>query len=101
MNDLVKEGEGLLLTPRQVLASSHAHRAHHRGGRDPHRPHPAHAALDYEGLGLLEQARTGGGRRTYVATDLDRLHRIRLQRSLGTPVAEVTTDDTDLLARYA
>jgi DNA-binding transcriptional MerR regulator len=52
----------------------------------------------YEDLGLLEPARTDGGRRTYDAAHLDRLYRIRLQRSLGTPVAEVTPDDTDLLA---
>jgi DNA-binding transcriptional MerR regulator/uncharacterized glyoxalase superfamily protein PhnB len=51
----------------------------------------------YEDLGLLEPSRTDGGRRTYAAADLDRLYRIRLQRSLGTPVAEVTPD-TDLLA---
>ena len=52
----------------------------------------------YEDLGLLEPTRTDGGRRVYDAGTLDRLYRIRLQRSLGTPVAEVTPDDTDLLA---
>jgi DNA-binding transcriptional MerR regulator/uncharacterized glyoxalase superfamily protein PhnB len=52
----------------------------------------------YEDLGLLEPARTEGGRRAYDAADLDRLYRIRLQRSLGTPLGEVTPDDTDLLA---
>lgn len=52
----------------------------------------------YEDLGLLEPARTDGGRRSYDAGTLDRLYRIRLQRSLGTPVAEVAPDDVDLLA---
>ena len=52
----------------------------------------------YEDLGLLEPARTGGGRRSYDAAALDTLYRIRLQRSLGTPVAEVAPDETDLLA---
>jgi MerR family transcriptional regulator, thiopeptide resistance regulator len=52
----------------------------------------------YEDLGLLEPTRTNGGRRTYDAAALDRLYRIRLQRSLGTPVADVVPDDTDLLA---
>jgi DNA-binding transcriptional MerR regulator len=52
----------------------------------------------YEDLGLLEPARTNGGRRAYDAAALDRLYRIRLQRSLGTPVADVAPDDGDLLA---
>jgi DNA-binding transcriptional MerR regulator len=52
----------------------------------------------YEDLGLLEPGRTGGGRRSYDATTLDRLYGIRLQRSLGTPVAELAADQTDLLA---
>lgn len=52
----------------------------------------------YEDLGLLEPARTDGGRRSYDAGTLDRLYRIRLQRSLGTPVAALTPDETDLLA---
>jgi DNA-binding transcriptional MerR regulator len=52
----------------------------------------------YEDLGLLEPTRTDGGRRSYDAATLDRLYRIRLQRSLGTPVADVSPDDTDLLA---
>jgi DNA-binding transcriptional MerR regulator len=52
----------------------------------------------YEDLGLLEPARTDGGRRSYDASSLDRLYRIRLQRSLGTPVADVSPDDDDLLA---
>ena len=52
----------------------------------------------YEDLGLLEPPRTDGGRRSYDAAALDRLYRIRLQRSLGTPVAEVAPEDTDLLA---
>jgi MerR family transcriptional regulator, thiopeptide resistance regulator len=51
----------------------------------------------YEDLGLLEPARTNGGRRSYDAASLDRLYRIRLQRSLGTPVADVTSDEGDLL----
>ena len=51
----------------------------------------------YEDLGLLEPARTNGGRRTYDAATLDRLYRIRLQRSLGTPVADIGPDDCDLL----
>jgi MerR family transcriptional regulator, thiopeptide resistance regulator len=52
----------------------------------------------YEDLGLLEPPRTDGGRRSYDAGTLDRLYRIRLQRSLGTPVADVAPDQTDLLA---
>jgi MerR family transcriptional regulator, thiopeptide resistance regulator len=52
----------------------------------------------YEDLGLLEPTRTDGGRRSYDAGTLDRLYRIRLQRSLGTPVADVAPDDDDLLA---
>ena len=52
----------------------------------------------YEDLGLLEPPRTDGGRRSYDAGTLDRLYRIRLQRSLGTPVADVAPDETDLLA---
>jgi DNA-binding transcriptional MerR regulator/uncharacterized glyoxalase superfamily protein PhnB len=51
----------------------------------------------YEDLGLLEPPRTDGGRRSYDAGTLDRLYRIRLQRSLGTPVADVAPDETDLL----
>jgi DNA-binding transcriptional MerR regulator len=52
----------------------------------------------YEDLGLLQPGRTDGGRRSYDAATLDRLYRIRLQRSLGTPVAEVVPEHTDLLA---
>ncbi|WP_051247506.1 MerR family transcriptional regulator [Nocardioides halotolerans] len=52
----------------------------------------------YEDLGLLAPARTDGGRRSYDAGTLDRLYRIRLQRSLGTLVAEVAPDQVDLLA---
>jgi DNA-binding transcriptional MerR regulator/uncharacterized glyoxalase superfamily protein PhnB len=52
----------------------------------------------YEDLGLLEPTRSEGGRRSYDADTLDRLYRIRLQRSLGTAVADVAPDDTDLLA---
>ncbi len=52
----------------------------------------------YEDLGLLEPPRTEGGRRSYDAGTLARLYRIRLQRSLGTPVADVAPDQTDLLA---
>src|SRR3954469_10441364 len=52
----------------------------------------------YEDLGLLEPARTPAGRRTYDEGTLDRLYRIRLQRSLGTPVADLAPDDGDLLA---
>lgn len=51
----------------------------------------------YEDLGLLEPARTPGGRRAYDGGTLDRLYRIRLQRSLGTPVADVAPDESDLL----
>lgn len=52
----------------------------------------------YEELGLLAPQRTDGGRRAYDADALDRLYRIRLQRSLGTPVADVDPDAGDLLA---
>ena len=52
----------------------------------------------YEDLGLLRPPRTDGGRRTYDARTLDRLYRIRLQRSLGRPLSEVGPDETDLLA---
>lgn len=51
----------------------------------------------YEDLGLLQPQRTDGGRRTYDAAALDRLYRIRLQRSLGTPVADVEPEAGDLL----
>ena len=52
----------------------------------------------YEDLGLLEPARTAGGRRCYDERTLDRLYRIRLQRTLGTTVAELRPDDADLLS---
>ena len=52
----------------------------------------------YEELGLLSPERNGGGQRRYDAAVIDRLYRIRLQRELGTPLAEVTVDDVDLLA---
>jgi DNA-binding transcriptional MerR regulator len=52
----------------------------------------------YEELGLLSPERNGGGQRRYDAAAIDRLYRIRLQRELGTPLAEVTVDDVDLLA---
>src|SRR3954449_9555224 len=52
----------------------------------------------YEDLGLLDPPRTHGGRRSYDAATLDRLYRIRLQRSLGRPVAAVAPDETDLIA---
>src|SRR5262245_43763032 len=52
----------------------------------------------YEDLGLLEPRRTPGGRRQYDEQALDALYRIRLQRSLGTPVADVRPDGADLLA---
>jgi DNA-binding transcriptional MerR regulator/uncharacterized glyoxalase superfamily protein PhnB len=50
----------------------------------------------YEDLGLLDPARTSAGRRVYDAAALDRLYRIRLLRSLGTPIADVAPDRTDL-----
>lgn len=51
----------------------------------------------YEELGLLEPARDGGGRRRYDPGTLDRLYRVRLQRELGTPLAQVRPDDADVL----
>ncbi|MFI6942652.1 MerR family transcriptional regulator [Streptomyces sp. NPDC050418] len=51
----------------------------------------------YEELGLLAPARDGAGRRLYGAEQIDRLYRIRLLRALGTPVAEIDPDGTDLL----
>lgn len=52
----------------------------------------------YEELGLLQPARDGGGRRRYDRASLDRLYRVRLQRELGTPLAQVRPDDADVLA---
>lgn len=52
----------------------------------------------YEELGLLEPTRDTGGRRRYDAGALDRLYRVRLQRELGTPLAQVRPDDADVLA---
>jgi DNA-binding transcriptional MerR regulator/uncharacterized glyoxalase superfamily protein PhnB len=52
----------------------------------------------YEELGLLAPERDAGGRRRYDAGHIDRLYRIRLLRSLGTPVADVEPDGVDLLA---
>ena len=52
----------------------------------------------YEELGLLGADRDSGGRRRYDAAAIDRLYRIRLLRDLGTPLAEVDPDGTDLLA---
>ena len=51
----------------------------------------------YEELGLLAPERDSGGRRRYDAATIDRLYRIRLLRGLGTPVAEVDPDASDLL----
>jgi DNA-binding transcriptional MerR regulator len=51
----------------------------------------------YEELGLLAPDRDSGGRRRYDAATIDRLYRIRLLRGLGTPVAEVDPDASDLL----
>lgn len=50
----------------------------------------------YEELGLLSPARDSGGRRRYDDTALERLYRIRLLRELGTPLAAVDPDATDL-----
>ena len=50
----------------------------------------------YEELGLLSPARDAGGRRRYDDATLERLYRIRLLRELGTPLAEVDPDATDL-----
>jgi len=52
----------------------------------------------YEELGLLAPTRDQGGRRRYDNATLDRLYRVRLLRELGTPVAAVDPDATDLLA---
>ncbi|WP_415949321.1 MerR family transcriptional regulator [Streptomyces sp. KLOTTS4A1] len=52
----------------------------------------------YEELGLLSPARDSGGRRVYGPAEIDRLYRIRLLRELGTPVAELAPDRTDLLS---
>jgi MerR family transcriptional regulator, thiopeptide resistance regulator len=51
----------------------------------------------YEELGLLTPSRDSGDRRRYDAESLDRLYRIRLLRALGTSLAEVDPDATDLL----
>jgi MerR family transcriptional regulator, thiopeptide resistance regulator len=51
----------------------------------------------YEELGLLTPSRDTGGRRRYDGESLDRLYRIRLLRALGTPLAEVDPDASDLL----
>jgi MerR family transcriptional regulator, thiopeptide resistance regulator len=52
----------------------------------------------YEELGLLAPRRDSGGRRRYDGDTLDRLYRVRLLRELGTPLAEVDPDATDLAA---
>ncbi|KRE62473.1 MerR family transcriptional regulator [Nostocoides sp. Soil756] len=52
----------------------------------------------YEELGLLSPTRDAGDRRRYDTATLDRLYRIRLLRELGTPVAEVDPDASDLPA---
>lgn len=52
----------------------------------------------YEELGLLTPRRDAGGRRRYDAEHVDRLYRIRLLRELGTPVAQLDLDRSDLLA---
>ncbi|PVG84884.1 hypothetical protein DDE18_03520 [Nocardioides gansuensis] len=52
----------------------------------------------YEELGLLGPRRDAAGRRRYDGATIDRLYRIRLLRGLGTPVAEVDPDLTDLLS---
>lgn len=51
----------------------------------------------YEELGLLRPARDTAGRRTYDDTDVDRLYRIRLLRELGTPVADIDPDASDVI----
>lgn len=50
----------------------------------------------YEELGLVSPARDEGGRRRYDAASLARLYRVRLQRSLGTPLVGVDPDHDDL-----
>lgn len=52
----------------------------------------------YEELGLLEPARDTGGRRRYGSAELAVLYRIRLQRELGTAMADVDPGEHDLLA---
>lgn len=52
----------------------------------------------YEELGLLSPVRDAGDRRRYDNATLDRLYRIRLLRELGTPVADLDPDATDLPA---
>lgn len=52
----------------------------------------------YEERGLLGPDRDTGGRRRYDAATIDRLYRIRLLRDLGTPLADLDPDGTDLLA---
>ncbi|WP_205859523.1 MerR family transcriptional regulator [Phycicoccus flavus] len=52
----------------------------------------------YEELGLLAPRRDAGGRRRYDAADLDTLYRVRVQRELGTPLADVDPAAGDLLA---
>jgi MerR family transcriptional regulator, thiopeptide resistance regulator len=52
----------------------------------------------YEELGLLTPRRDSAGRRRYDVEHVDRLYRVRLMRELGTPLAEVDPDGTDLLA---
>ncbi len=51
----------------------------------------------YEELGLLTPRRDAGGRRRYDTEHVDRLYRIRLLRELGTPVAQIDPDGSDLL----
>lgn len=51
----------------------------------------------YEELGLLAPSRASGGQRSYDADTLARLSRIRLQRELGTPLADIDPDGAELL----
>jgi len=50
----------------------------------------------YEELGLVTTSRDAGGRRRYDAAGLDQLSRVRLQRDLGTPLADIDPDGGDL-----
>lgn len=51
----------------------------------------------YEQLGLLSPPRAQGGQRSYDAATLGELSRIRLQRELGTPLADIDPDGVELL----
>ncbi|MGG5257162.1 MerR family transcriptional regulator [Phycicoccus avicenniae] len=52
----------------------------------------------YEELGLVRPDRDGAGRRRYGPASIDRLYRVRVQREMGTALADVDPEADDLAA---